>query len=116
MNDELPKVTETVILDAKTQPGYSFQSSRIILDGSLLTDPFDSDGNKLPVIVLELSKNTSGSEISGLTIGGIASTFSVGIYTLDSGGLLIFKRKNRMSLQREIVKQKRMRIRTNQLA
>lgn len=93
LNDDLPLITEPIVLDATTQPGYSFQQSQIVLDGSRLEDKFDSEETKIPRIVFYLSGNSSGSEISGFTIGGISSTFSVGIYALDTGNHSIFSNK-----------------------
>lgn len=93
LSDDLPPLTERIILDARTQPGYTSSHSQVILSGNLLEDKWDESGNKVPRIVVFLAGNSSGSEISGLTIGSIASTFSVGIYARETGNHKIYANK-----------------------
>lgn len=93
LTDDLPVITEPIVLDARTQPGYTLGQSQIMLNGSLLEDRWDSSSNKIPRVVFYLSGNASGSEVSGFTIGGIASTFSVGIYARGTGNHWIYANK-----------------------
>lgn len=93
LEDDLPVLTERVILDARTQNGYTTSQSQVVLMGSRLTDKWDENDKKVPRVVLFLAGNSSGSEISGLTIGGIASSFSIGIYARGTGNHWIFENK-----------------------
>lgn len=93
LNDDLPIITETIILNARTQPGYSINQSKVIILGDLLKDKIDENNEKVPRVIFYLSGNSSGSQISGFTIGGIESTFSIGIYARGTGNHEIFENK-----------------------
>lgn len=74
LNSTLPAIVEPIILDATTQPGYTYENSQIIVDGNGLSGNSEEEG----FYAFGLMGNSSGSEIKGFTIGG----FDAGLYSL----------------------------------
>ncbi|SFZ89409.1 hypothetical protein SAMN05428642_101246 [Flaviramulus basaltis] len=83
--DILQPIQEPVILDARTQSGYS-NTPIIEIDGSSLPEGYNG---------LQLIGNSTGSEIYGLSIGGFkrleVSPFSYGYGVLSNTGNHIFQ-------------------------
>lgn len=63
LKEDLPAITETVILDATTQPGYTWKNPMIVLTG-----------NENVHYGLMLKEQSSGSSIRGLVLGGFSRT------------------------------------------
>ncbi|HSP83740.1 MAG TPA: NosD domain-containing protein, partial [Gillisia sp.] len=78
LNSALPAITQTVVLDATTQPGYSSGNPVIIIDG-----------NAVPGDGFWLTTATSGSVIKGFVLGGFSSSGRAAIYANSSGGHII---------------------------
>ncbi len=74
LHKNLPAITEPLELDATTQPGYSTNNPKIILNGEnipLLTIRFEES---ISPIGFHLTGNSGGSLIKGFIIGGFGFT------------------------------------------
>ncbi|GAA4326757.1 hypothetical protein GCM10023115_38500 [Pontixanthobacter gangjinensis] len=70
--ENLPPITETILLDATTQPGYTWSTPKIVLSGKnleLIKWDQDQPRELIPQGFL-LTGNSSGSSIKGFVIGG----------------------------------------------
>lgn len=82
LNKNLPPVTETIYLDATTQSGYSWNTPKIVIDGSEieLIEVIEETPRELVPSGFILTGNSSGSLIKGVVIGGF------GLVTEDASG------------------------------
>ena len=72
LSENLPIITETVLLDATTQPGYSWEFPKVVIDGSNieLIEVFEETPRELAPSGFILMGNSSGSLIKGFVLGG----------------------------------------------